>query len=84
MAIAVKIGEEMVTMGGMCKGSGMIHPNMATMLGVITCDAWVDPQIWQKVSLRASGLADDGKRGRESGHKGRGRLESCRHGCPPS
>jgi glutamate N-acetyltransferase/amino-acid N-acetyltransferase len=31
-----------VTMGGTCKGSGMIHPNMATMLGYITTDANVD------------------------------------------
>jgi glutamate N-acetyltransferase/amino-acid N-acetyltransferase len=30
----------------MCKGSGMIHPNMATMLGVVTCDAQVQPLTW--------------------------------------
>lgn len=38
-----------VTMGGCCKGSGMIHPNMATMLGYITTDALVDPAALKKV-----------------------------------
>jgi glutamate N-acetyltransferase/amino-acid N-acetyltransferase len=37
--VAVKIGA--VTVGGMCKGAAMIHPNMATMLGIITTDAKV-------------------------------------------
>ena len=35
----VKIGGRTVTVGGMSKGSGMIEPNMATMLGFITTDA---------------------------------------------
>ncbi|UUM11531.1 bifunctional ornithine acetyltransferase/N-acetylglutamate synthase [Proteiniclasticum sp. QWL-01] len=38
-----------VTMGGCCKGSGMIHPNMATMLGYITTDALVDSDALKKV-----------------------------------
>lgn len=38
--VAVKIGA--VTVGGMCKGAAMIHPNMATMLGIITTDAKVE------------------------------------------
>lgn len=33
------------TIGGMCKGAGMIHPNMATMLAVITTDAKVAPDV---------------------------------------
>lgn len=33
---------------GMAKGSGMISPNMATLLGFIICDAEVDPQWWQE------------------------------------
>ncbi len=37
-----------VTIGGMCKGSGMIHPNMATMLGVITTDAVIERTALQK------------------------------------
>lgn len=42
-----------VTVGGMCKGSGMIHPNMATMLGVVTCDAAVEKGVWHKMLKRA-------------------------------
>lgn len=43
-AVAVQVDGHRVTIGGMAKGSGMIHPNMATMLGVLTTDAAVDPQ----------------------------------------
>ena len=38
-AVEIEIGGKTVTVGGMCKGSGMIHPNMCTMLGFITSDA---------------------------------------------
>ena len=41
-------------MGGCSKGSGMIHPNMATMLGVVTCDAQVDPKLWRHIMTTAS------------------------------
>ncbi|HEV3406908.1 MAG TPA: bifunctional glutamate N-acetyltransferase/amino-acid acetyltransferase ArgJ, partial [Candidatus Dormibacteraeota bacterium] len=37
------IGGVNVRVGGMCKGSGMIHPNMATMLAYVTTDAAVEP-----------------------------------------
>jgi glutamate N-acetyltransferase/amino-acid N-acetyltransferase len=37
------IGGRPVRIGGMVKGSGMIHPNMATLLGVITTDAAIEP-----------------------------------------
>ena len=40
-AVRLKIGGKTVTVGGMCKGSGMIEPNMATMLGFITTDCAV-------------------------------------------
>ncbi|MTI85691.1 MAG: bifunctional ornithine acetyltransferase/N-acetylglutamate synthase [Firmicutes bacterium] len=43
-AVAVEMGGVRVTIGGMAKGSGMIHPNMATMLGFITTDAVVSPK----------------------------------------
>ena len=43
-AVQVDISGQLVTIGGMAKGSGMIHPNMATMLGFITTDAVIDPQ----------------------------------------
>ncbi|WP_138496154.1 bifunctional glutamate N-acetyltransferase/amino-acid acetyltransferase ArgJ [Paenibacillus pinistramenti] len=38
-----------VTIGGACKGSGMIHPNMATMLAFVTTDAEVDPAALQSL-----------------------------------
>ncbi len=41
-AVVVEIDGKEVTIGGMCKGSGMIHPNMGTMLGFITTDAAID------------------------------------------
>ena len=37
--VTEKFGTDLVTMAGVAKGSGMIHPNMATMLAFITCDA---------------------------------------------
>jgi glutamate N-acetyltransferase / amino-acid N-acetyltransferase len=41
--VEVELGGVTVRVGGMCKGSGMIHPNMATMLAYITTDAAVEP-----------------------------------------
>ena len=41
-AVEVEIAGKTVTIAGMCKGSGMIHPNMGTMLGFITTDAAID------------------------------------------
>ncbi len=38
-AVSVEIGGKMITLGGMAKGSGMIHPDMCTMLAFITTDA---------------------------------------------
>lgn len=43
-----------VRVGGICKGSGMIHPNMATMLAFVTCDAAISPQLWQQMVSRAA------------------------------
>lgn len=39
VAVQLEIGGKTVTVGGMCKGSGMIHPNMCTMLSFVTTDA---------------------------------------------
>lgn len=39
VAVRARLGGRMVTVGGMAKGSGMIHPNMATMLAYLTTDA---------------------------------------------
>lgn len=42
VAVRFTLGEEVVTIGGVAKGSGMICPNMATMLGFITTDARIE------------------------------------------
>lgn len=47
-AVEVEIGGRTVTIGGMCKGSGMIHPNMCTMLGFVTTDAAISKEMLQK------------------------------------
>ncbi|MCD8069549.1 MAG: bifunctional glutamate N-acetyltransferase/amino-acid acetyltransferase ArgJ [Lachnospiraceae bacterium] len=44
-AVEFEIGGVTVTMGGMCKGSGMIHPNMCTMLGFVTTDAAITKEL---------------------------------------
>ena len=46
-AVEFEIGGVKCTLGGMAKGSGMIHPNMATMLSVITTDAKVSHEVLQ-------------------------------------
>jgi len=48
IAIAIDLDGTVVTLGGMCKGSGMIHPNMCTMLGFITTDAAISKSLLQK------------------------------------
>ncbi len=48
IAYCVEIGGKEVTIGGMCKGSGMIHPNMCTMLSFITTDAAIDKALLQE------------------------------------
>ena len=45
IAVEVEIGGKTVTIGGMCKGSGMIHPNMCTMLGFVTTDANISKEL---------------------------------------
>lgn len=47
------IGGKRVTIGGMCKGSGMIEPNMATMLGFITTDAAIAPAMLKRALVIA-------------------------------
>ena len=48
VAVQVEIGGKTVTVGGMCKGSGMIHPNMCTMLGFVTTDADISREMLQE------------------------------------
>lgn len=47
-ALTFEVGGKTVTVGGMSKGSGMIHPNMCTMLGFITTDLAIDKDLMQK------------------------------------
>lgn len=47
-AIRFMIGDKKITIGGMAKGSGMIHPNMATMLGVLTTDLAISKELLQE------------------------------------
>ena len=53
LAVEIEIGGKTVTIGGMAKGSGMIHPNMCTMLSFITTDAAISKEALQKA------LSDD-------------------------
>jgi glutamate N-acetyltransferase / amino-acid N-acetyltransferase len=48
IAVEFEIQGEMVRIGGMAKGSGMIHPNMATMIGIITTDANISRSLLDK------------------------------------
>ena len=48
VAVQIEIGGKTVTIGGMCKGSGMIHPNMCTMLGFVTTDVCITKQLLQE------------------------------------
>jgi glutamate N-acetyltransferase/amino-acid N-acetyltransferase len=54
IALETTIGDRPVRIGGIAKGSGMIHPNMATMLAFVTCDAAVTPSLWQQMLARAA------------------------------
>ena len=47
VAVTVEIGDVTVTIGGMAKGSGMIHPNMCTMLAFVTTDAKISRKALQ-------------------------------------
>ena len=48
VAVSFNIGEKTCKIGGIAKGSGMIHPNMATMLVFITTDCAISSQMLQK------------------------------------
>ena len=48
VAVTIELGGKTVTIGGMCKGSGMIHPNMCTMLSFVTTDAAISKELLQE------------------------------------
>ena len=45
VAVEIELSGKTVTIGGMCKGSGMIHPNMCTMLSFVTTDAAISQEL---------------------------------------
>ncbi|MDH4152659.1 MAG: bifunctional glutamate N-acetyltransferase/amino-acid acetyltransferase ArgJ, partial [Nitrospira sp.] len=53
VSVQARIGGRMITIGGMAKGSGMIHPDMATMLAYVTTDADITPPALQQ-ALKAA------------------------------
>ena len=53
IALEADIEGRSVRIGGMAKGSGMIHPDMATMLGFLSCDAGIPVNVWQAMVRRA-------------------------------
>lgn len=57
LAVKVDLPGGAVIIGGMAKGSGMIHPNMATMLGVVTTDAAVAPQLLAQLLKAAADIS---------------------------
>lgn len=48
VAVTFEAGGKTVTVGAMCKGSGMIHPNMCTMLGFVTTDLAISKELLTK------------------------------------
>lgn len=48
IAVTFEVGGKTVTLGGMSKGSGMIHPNMCTMLGFLTTDLSIEKSLLQE------------------------------------
>jgi len=55
IAVCFKLGKQKVGIGGMAKGSGMIHPNMATMLGFITSDISIKGELLQEALKQVVG-----------------------------
>ena len=53
IAVEISMPGGIVTIGGIAKGSGMIHPNMATMLGVVTTDAVVSADLLHRLLTQA-------------------------------
>jgi glutamate N-acetyltransferase/amino-acid N-acetyltransferase len=54
VAVQVEVGGTIVTVGGTAKGSGMIHPNMGTMLAFLTTDAAVEKECLQETLSKAT------------------------------
>lgn len=57
VAVETVIGGKTIRMGGIAKGSGMIHPNMGTMLCFITTDAAIAPEMIKKALLKVVNIS---------------------------
>eukprot|EP00004_Rigifila_ramosa_P028476 TRINITY_DN9683_c0_g1_i1.p1 TRINITY_DN9683_c0_g1~~TRINITY_DN9683_c0_g1_i1.p1 ORF type:complete len:424 (+),score=93.52 TRINITY_DN9683_c0_g1_i1:120-1274(+) len=53
-AVEGQVDGHTVRVGGCAKGAGMIHPNMATMLSFVSCDAAVDAKVWRQLVREAA------------------------------
>ncbi len=53
-ALSLDLGQGRITLGGIAKGAGMIHPDMATMLAVVTTDAGLSAQAAQRILQRVA------------------------------
>ena len=53
IALIIELGDKKINLAGVAKGSGMIHPNMATMLAFITTDANIEKELLQKILSKA-------------------------------
>jgi len=52
-ALELEIEGKQIKIGGVSKGSGMINLNMATLLGLLTCDEPVAPKAWREMLVNA-------------------------------
>jgi len=57
VSTTVQLSQGAVCITGICKGSGMIHPNMGTMLGYLLTDAKISPDFAQKLLTQATDLS---------------------------
>ncbi|MDD2421117.1 MAG: bifunctional glutamate N-acetyltransferase/amino-acid acetyltransferase ArgJ [Heliobacteriaceae bacterium] len=55
--VQVACGDKLITIGAMAKGSGMIHPNMATMLAFFTTDARITPELLRQALRQATAVS---------------------------
>ncbi|MCL2409679.1 MAG: bifunctional glutamate N-acetyltransferase/amino-acid acetyltransferase ArgJ [Oscillospiraceae bacterium] len=57
LAVEFEIGGKSVRIGGIAKGSGMIHPNMGTMLGFLTTDCTISSAMMQQALIHATNVS---------------------------
>ena len=57
LAVEISLGGKPVRIGGIAKGSGMIHPNMGTMLAFVTTDCAINPEMIQKALVKATNIS---------------------------